>query len=90
MDFERTPNVIERWFRADLTKRPPVSARKSFDAFQTVVAISEERYAHDSLQRMVYLRNRLADYDVHVARYYMKRGAYVGAPQRAQAAIEQL
>ena len=40
-------------------------------------------YAHDSLQRMVYLRNRLASYEVHVARYYYKRGAYVAAAQRA-------
>ena len=33
---------------------------------------------------MIYLRNRLADYEVHVARYYMKRGAYVAAAQRAK------
>jgi outer membrane protein assembly factor BamD len=90
VDFERTPNVIERWFRADLTKRPPVSARKSFDAFHKVVqTYPKSPYAHDSLQRMVYLRNRLADYDVHVARYYMARGAYVGAQQRAAESIQQ-
>ena len=46
-------------------------------------------YAHDARQRMVYLRNRLADYDVHVAEYYMRRGAYVAAAQRANFAIEQ-
>jgi outer membrane protein assembly factor BamD len=38
---------------------------------------------------MIYLRNRLASYEVHVARYYFKRGAYVAAAQRAKGAIEQ-
>jgi outer membrane protein assembly factor BamD len=90
VDFERTPNLLERAFRADLTKRPPVSARKSFDAFRHVVQQHPKSvYAHDSLQRMVYLRNRLADYDVHVAQYYMQRGAYVGASQRAAETIQQ-
>jgi outer membrane protein assembly factor BamD len=90
VDFERTPNIIERWFHADLTKRPPVTARKSFDAFHKVVqSYPTSPYAHDSLQRMIYLRNRLADYDVHVAQYYMARGAYVGAQQRAAESIQQ-
>jgi len=90
VDFERTPNAIERLFRADLTKRPPTSARKAFAAFKTVVEqYPKSEYAHDSLQRMVYLRDRLASYEVHVARYYLKRGAYIAAAQRAKGAIEQ-
>ena len=90
VDFERTPNAIERLFRADLSKRPPASARKAFAAFKTVVEqYPKSAYAHDSLQRMIYLRNRLASYEVHVARYYYTRGAYVAAAQRAKSAIEQ-
>ena len=90
VDFERTPNALERLFRADLTKRPPTTARKSFDAFKVVVEqYPKSEYAHDSLQRMVYLRDRLASYEVHVAQYYYKRGAYVAAAQRARGAIEQ-
>jgi outer membrane protein assembly factor BamD len=90
VDFERTPNVFERWFHADLTKRPPVTARKAFDSFRHIIQqYPKSPYAHDSVQRMVYLRNRLADYDVHVAQYYMERGAYVGAAQRASETIEQ-
>ena len=49
----------------------------------------KSEYAHDALQRMIYLRNRLADYEVHVARYYMKRGAFIAAAQRAKGCIEQ-
>ena len=90
VDFERTPNAIEGLFRADLSKRPPSSARKSFAAFKTVVEqYPKSEYAHDSLQRMVYLRDRLASYEVHVARYYYKRGAYVASAQRAKGCIEQ-
>src|SRR5690349_22972566 len=81
---------MERLFRADLTKRPPTSARKAFTAFRTVVEqYPKSEYAHDAQQRMVYLRNRLADYEVHVATYYMERGAYVAAAQRAKGEIEQ-
>jgi len=88
--FERQPNIMERIFHADLTKNPPTDARKSFDAFKTVVEqYPKSAYAHDARERMVFLRDRLADYDVHIAEYYMRRGAYIGAAQRANDCIEQ-
>lgn len=90
VDFERTPNALERLFRVDLSERPPQTARKAFNAFRTVVEqFPKSEYAHDARRRMVHLRNRLADYEVYVARYYLKRGAYVAAAQRAKQAIEQ-
>ena len=90
VDFERTPNILERLFRVDLTERPPTTARKSFAAFKTVVEqYPKSDYAHDARKRMIFLRNRLAEYEVHVAEYYLKRGAYVAAAQRAKGAIEQ-
>jgi outer membrane protein assembly factor BamD len=90
VDFDRQPNAVEHLFHADLTKRPPTNARKSFEAFRTVVEqYPKSEYAHDALARMIYLRNRLANYEVHVADYYMRRGAYVGAAQRANHCIEQ-
>jgi outer membrane protein assembly factor BamD len=90
VDFDKPPNAIESLFRADLSKRPPINARKSYASFKTVVEqYPKSEYAHDALQRMVYLRNRLANYEVHVARYYYKRGAYVAAAQRAKSALDQ-
>lgn len=90
VDFEHAPNAIESLFRADLSKRPPSTARKSFAAFKTVVEqYPKSEYAHDALQRMVYLRDRLANYEVHVAQYYFKRGAYIAAAQRAKNAVEE-
>ena len=89
VEFERQPNALEKLFRVDLSQRPPSTARKAFSAFRTVVEqYPKSEYAHDAEQRMIYLRNRLADYEVHVARYYMKRGAYVAAAQRAKGCVE--
>jgi len=89
VQFERNPNFLERWFNADLTQRPPIDARKSFQAFQTLVQrFPDSEYAPDARQRMIFLRNRLANYEVYVAGYYLKRGAYVGAINRAKYAIE--
>jgi outer membrane protein assembly factor BamD len=90
VDFEHPPNFMERAFHADLSQRSPTNARKSFDAFRTVVEqYPKSEYAFDARARMIFLRNRLADYDVAVARYYMKRGAYVAAAQRARQTFEQ-
>jgi outer membrane protein assembly factor BamD len=87
--FERTPNFLERFFKVDLSARAPTDARKSFAAFQVVVTqFPKSDYAHDARRRMIYLRNRLASYEVNVARYYLHRGAYVGAVARAKYAIE--
>jgi outer membrane protein assembly factor BamD len=89
-DFERMPNFLERWFRVDLNQRPPTNARRSFSSFATVVEqYPNSDYAHDARRRMVYLRNRLAEYEIAVARYYVDRGAYVAAAQRAKVAIEE-
>lgn len=87
--FERTPNFLERFFNVDLSERPPSDARKSFASFQTIVQLHpKSEYAHDARRRMIYLRNRLADYEVAVGRYYMRRGAYVGALARAKYVVE--
>lgn len=87
--FERTPNFLERWLQVDLSERPPSDARKSFAAFQTVVtSYPQSEYAHDARLRLLYLRNRLADYEMHVANYYMHRGAYLAAAARARYTID--
>jgi outer membrane protein assembly factor BamD len=87
--FERTPNMLERWFSVDLDARPPQDARKSFQAFATLIQrYPNSEYAHDARQRMVYLRNRLAEYEVRVADFYLRRGAYIAAIARAKFCLE--
>ncbi|MDY6949123.1 MAG: outer membrane protein assembly factor BamD [Pseudomonadota bacterium] len=89
VQFERNPNFLERWFNADLSQRPPIDARKSFQSFQTLLQrFPNSEYSADARQRMIFLRNRLASYEVYVAGHYLERGAYVGAINRAKYAIE--
>ena len=90
VEFERSANFVERWFDVDLDARPPQTARSAFNSFRRVVEeYPKSEYAHDARRRMIHLRNRLADYEIYVARYYLDRGAYIGAAQRAKQTIEQ-
>ena len=87
--FERQTNWLERTFKVDLSQRPPINAKKSFDAFQQLIEkFPHSQYVGDARQRMIFLRDRLADFELHVALYYMKRGAYVGALNRAKYCVE--
>lgn len=87
--FERKRGPLERFFRVDLAKRPPDRLVDSYRSFATVANdFPESAYAEDARQRMVYLRNRLAEYEIHVANYYMRRGAYVAAANRSKYVLE--
>ncbi|MDP9082165.1 MAG: outer membrane protein assembly factor BamD [Pseudomonadota bacterium] len=87
--FERQANWLERKLNVDLSQRPPINARKSFEAFQQLIEkFPHSQYVSDARQRMIFLRNRLADFELHVALYYMRRGAYVGALNRAKYCVE--
>lgn len=80
------------WFsfitRQNLSERDQKAAKESFEAFKELVArFPDSRYTPDARQRMTYIVNSLAEYEVHVARYYYRRGAYVAAVSRAQSAL---
>ena len=69
----------------DMSERDPKAARSAFDAFKDLAQrFPDSKYTPDAVQRMNYLVNALAAHEVHVARYYMTRGAYVAAANRAQ------
>jgi outer membrane protein assembly factor BamD len=74
--------------RQDLSERDPKASKESFAYFKELVdRFPDSQYAEDARQRMNYIVRSLAQYEVHVARYYFKRGAYVSAIGRAQTAI---
>lgn len=76
--------------RQDLTERDPKAARDSFFAFKELVTrYPQSKYAADAEARMRYLLNALAAHEIHVARYYFKRGAYIAAANRVQYALTQ-
>ena len=73
----------------DMSERDPKAARAAFDAFKDLAKrFPNSKYTPDAIERMNYLVNALAAHEVHVARYYMTRGAYVAAANRAQFSLK--
>jgi outer membrane protein assembly factor BamD len=89
VSFDRGISGIDLFFDLDTTKRQPDTALQSYHYFEELIRrFPESKYAEDAKQRMVDLRNKLAKYELHVARYYLRRGAYLSAANRAKYAIE--
>jgi outer membrane protein assembly factor BamD len=77
-------------YAQDPTERDPKATREAFAAFKELVdKFPNSKYAADSIARMNYLINAMAQYEVHVANYYYRRGAYLAALNRAQSAVTQ-
>jgi len=88
-DFNRGIGILERFIPSKSSERDPGSASRSFYHFEELVQkFPESKYAEDARLRMLYLRNNLAEYEVAVAHYYMRRTAYVAALNRGQYVIE--
>lgn len=87
--FDDEPGILERWFRKNTDKRPPKDVEQAYQSFRRLVErYPASEYAPDARQRIVYLKNRLAAYENEVAGYYLRRGAYVAAVNRARTALE--
>ena len=87
--FEEDQNFLERFLPLDPATRDPGAARRSFDDFNDLVRrFPDSQYAPDAQKRMIYLRNLLAEYEVNVAKYYIRRGAYVAAANRGRYVFE--
>ena len=88
-NFNDDLGILGSYSGQDMTERDPKAAHQAFDAFKDLVTrFPDSKYTPDSIQRMNYLVNTLASHEIHVARYYMKRSAYVAAANRAQYALK--
>ena len=89
INFNRSAGMIERYVGQDMTKRDQANLRQSFDDFGALVTrYPTSVYTADSRQRMVYLRNMMAQSDLHIAVFYLRRNAYVAAANRAKSIVE--
>ena len=89
-NFNDNLGVMSAISRQDLSERDQQASREAFQAFRQVVEqFPQSRYANDAKLRMDYIVNSLAEYELHVARYYFRRGAYVAAVNRAQTVIQE-
>ncbi len=88
VNFNDNLGIFGSIIKQDLSERDQKAAKDSFEAFKELVTrFPDSRYSADGRQRLIYITNSLARYDVHVARYYFNRGAYVAAISRAQSAL---
>jgi outer membrane protein assembly factor BamD len=90
VNFNEDLGLFGRIARQDVTERDQQASRDALQAFRQVAEqFPESKYAEDARVRVDFITNSLAVYEVHVARYYFTRGAYVAAANRAQQAVQE-
>ena len=90
VNFNDNLGLLGNLASQDLSERDQQASRDSYQSFrQLTEQFPQSTYADDARVRMNYIVNSLAAYEVHVARYYMRRGAYVAAANRAQQAVQE-
>jgi outer membrane protein assembly factor BamD len=89
VNFNRRIGLLEKYFAEDATRRDLQYTRQSFQDFGELVnKYPDSGYAADARQRMIHLRNSLANSELMVASYYFRRGAYIAAASRAKFLLE--
>src|SRR6056300_1056608 len=85
LNLYKEKGIINKLTFQDISDRDVNDLKKAFDAFDELIKkYPDSKYSQDATDRMTYLMNKIAEYDLHVARYYMKRRAYVAALNRAK------
>jgi outer membrane protein assembly factor BamD len=90
INFIDNLGLLSGAFGQDLSERDQRASRDAYQSFkQLVEQFPDSRYSPDARLRMRFIVDSLASYEVHVARYYYRRGAYVAAANRAQQAVSE-
>jgi len=85
VSFERSMSSLDLTLGLDFSKRQPKTAKDAFQYFEDLIKrYPDSKYVNDAKQRMLDIRNKLAQYELHAANYYFRRGAYLSAAKRAQ------
>lgn len=89
INFNRSNGLLERYISRDETKRDQAFALQSFEDFSELIKrYPDSRFSGDARQRMIYLRNNMAQAEIGVALFYLRQKAYVAAANRAEKIIE--
>jgi outer membrane protein assembly factor BamD len=88
-NMEQDTNIFQEMFGVDRADRDPSKSREAFEDFRRLLEkFPDSKYAADVKQRMLFIKSRLAEYEIHVARFYMRREAWVAAANRGRYVIE--
>ena len=89
VNLDADKNLFQEMFGIDRTDRDPSHSRQAFEDFRSLIEkYPNSRYAADAKQRMVAIKQRLAQYEIRIAQFYMARQAWVAAANRAQYVVE--
>ena len=89
VNFNRNLSFMDRFIPTDQAQRDPGASADAYKDFAELVRrFPDTEYAEDARKRMIYLRNNLARHEAQVARYYIDRGAYAAAANRAKYVVE--
>jgi outer membrane protein assembly factor BamD len=89
VNYEENLGFLEKMMPRRVRDRDQSKARESFMDFSELIRrFPDSRYVPDARQRMIFLRNNLAAYEIAVAEYYIRREAYIAAANRARYALE--
>ena len=87
--YHQNRDILDRFLKIDLSQRDMGAARESLVDFGILLnRYPDSQYADEARARMIHLRNLLAAHEVHVARYYLKRKAYIAAANRGRFVLE--
>ena len=88
-NFNRGAGLMDSWFPRDMSKHDSQTMHDAITDFSTLVRrFPDSHYAPDAYQRLVYLRNELAEHEIQAAQYYLKRQAWLAAAKRGQYVLE--
>jgi outer membrane protein assembly factor BamD len=88
INFDRKTGFFARYLPEDIGRDNGTAKQAFLDFAELLKRFPDSKYSPDARQRMLYLRNSLAAAELNVARYYFRRGAYIGAANRAKNVIE--
>jgi outer membrane protein assembly factor BamD len=89
INFNESQGMLSSLAQQDMSERDPKAALDSYEAFRQMVTLfPQSRYASDAKLRMGYLIGALANHELHVARYYYRRGAYLAAINRSKTLLQ--
>lgn len=88
IDFNRGQGLLDAWFPRQPSRHDPAVLEQAFSNFSTLVSrYPDSIYAGDAYQRMIYLRNQMAEKEIQIAEFYIERKSWLSSAKRAKAVI---